>query len=151
MLEPVIQEHRQIKADNPANRDFRQVTIGNTWTSSVLTQQSPGVYIANPGKPSVGWRSYFVEVVYDFSGPFPGLLDEYDYHFTTEMRVLPEIRPFEADFDRDTQTDLWDVDILAYYWLSDNPYRDVFPRRSGDGIINLQDFGIMGIHWLQSP
>lgn len=136
------------QADNPTARDFRQVTIGTAWTSTPLTEQSPGVYIANPGVPMTGWRSYFVELVYDFSGSFLGQMDGYDYHFTTEMRVLPEMRPFEADWTRDTLTDLADVSALAAYWLSDTPYYDIMPRRTGDGIIDLREVSVFGLHWL---
>ncbi len=68
------------QADNPTDRDFRQVTIGNTWTSSVLTEQSPGVYVADPRIPPTGWRSYFVELVYDYQTSSFGISD-YDYHF----------------------------------------------------------------------
>lgn len=87
-------------------------------------------------------------MVYDFSGSLWGLLDDYDYHFTTEMRVLPETCPFEADFNRDRLTDTQDVIILAENWLSDTPYYDILPRRTGDGILNLDDFVAFGLHWL---
>ena len=138
------------QADNPTDRDFRQVTIGNTWTSTPLIEQSPGVYVANPGVPLTGWRSYFVEVVYDFSGSSGGNLDDFDYHFTTEMRVLPEMRPYEADWTRDRVTDLADVSVLGAYWLSQTPYYDVMPRRTGDGIINLQEMSVFSLHWLET-
>ncbi len=138
------------QADNPTERDFRQVTIGTAWTQSALTEQSPGVYVADPGVPMTGWRSYFVELVYDFSGSFLGQLDDYDYRFTTEMRVLPEVRPFETDLTRDRQTDIQDVAVLAENWLAETPYYDIMPRRTGDGIINLQEMGLFSLHWLES-
>ena len=135
------------QADNLTDRDFRQVTIGNTWASSVLTEQSPGVYVADPGIPPTGWRSYFVELVYDYQTSSIGISD-YDYHFTTEMRVLPEVRPFEADLSRDRITDVMDLAILAENWLSITPYYDIMPRRTGDGIINLAEVGVFSLHWL---
>lgn len=137
------------QAGNPTDRDFRQVTIGNTWTSSVLTEQSPGVYVAAPGIPPTGWRSYFVELVYDYQTPSIGISD-YDYHFTTEMRVLPEVRPFEADLSRDRITDVVDLVILAENWLSATPYYDIMPRRTGDGIINLAEASVFSLHWLEA-
>ncbi len=136
------------RADNLTARDFRQVTIGTTWTSTPLTEQSPGVYLADPGMPPTGWRSYFVELVYDYSTASIGIGD-YDYHFTTEMRVLPEMRPFEADWTRDGLTDLADVSMLAAYWLSETPYYDVMPRRTGDGVINLAEMSVFSLHWLE--
>ncbi|MHC5173514.1 MAG: PhoPQ-activated protein PqaA family protein, partial [Planctomycetota bacterium] len=137
------------QADNPTDRDFRQVTIGATWTSTPLTEQSPGVYLADPGVPTIGWRSYFVELVYDYTTTSIGI-DNYDYHFTTEMRVLPEMRPFEADWTRDGLTDLADVQVLGAYWLSDTPYYDVMPRRTGDGVINLAEMSVFSLHWLEA-
>lgn len=136
------------QADNPTDRDFRQVTIGNTWTSSILAEQSPGVYAADPGVPLTGWRSYFVEVIYDYTTDSTGISD-FDYHFTTEMRVLPETRPFEADWSRDRQTDLMDITILGENWLASTPYYDMMPRRSGDGSINLAEMSIFSLHWLE--
>lgn len=136
------------QADNPYERDFRQVTIGTAWTSTPLAESAPGLYLAHPGLPETGWRSFFVELVFEFSGSHLGSLDDYDYHFTTEMRVLPEIRPFEADFSRDRAVDILDMLIFAHYWLTDTPYYDIIPRRSGDNILNLEDFIVLGQHWL---
>lgn len=137
------------QADNPTDRDFRQETIGNTWTSSILTEQSPGVYVADPGIPPTGWRSYFVELVYDYQTPSYGISD-FDYHLTTEMRVLPEVRPFEADLSRDRTTDALDLVILAENWLRAAPYYDIMPRRTGDGIINLAEASVFSLHWLEA-
>ena len=67
------------------------------------------------------------------------------------MRVLPEVRPFEADFNRDRETDLADLMILVNNWLEDNPYRDIIPRRNGDGIINFNDYSVLELHWLTIP
>ena len=64
------------------------------------------------------------------------------------MQVLPEVRPFEADFNRDIQTYIGDLMILFSNWLTDNPYRDIIPRRNGDGIINLNDYSVFALHWL---
>ena len=64
------------------------------------------------------------------------------------MRVLPKVRPFEADFNRDRETDLADLVILVNNWLADNPYRDVIPRRNGNGIINFNDNSVFALHWL---
>jgi PhoPQ-activated pathogenicity-related protein len=133
------------QAYNPTSRDFRRVTIGDVWESNELVEETPGVYIADPGVPLVGWRSYFVELVYPSTG-VSGL----DYHFTTEMRVLPEMRPYEADWTRDTLTDLADVGMLGAYWMSDTPYYDIMPRRTGDGIINLAEMSVFSLHWLET-
>jgi hypothetical protein len=122
------------------------VTIGAAWTSSPLPDNGGGVYIGQVAEPNNGWMAFFVELIYE--SPFQGA-DAYDYHFTTQMRVVPEILPFEADFNRDRVTDILDMGILSEVWLSDNVYRDIAPRRGGDGTINLYDFRILALHWME--
>ncbi|MHC4462661.1 MAG: PhoPQ-activated protein PqaA family protein [Planctomycetota bacterium] len=134
------------QASNPATRDFRLVTIGTTWVSSPLVDEGGGVYVGRVGDPNSGWTAFFVELIYE--SPFQGP-DAYDYHFTTQMRVLPEILPFEADFNRDRMTDILDLAILSEAWLTRNAYRDIAPRRGGDGTVNLYDFGVLALHWLE--
>jgi PhoPQ-activated pathogenicity-related protein len=133
-------------ASNETARDFRLITIGTKWVSTPLVDQGGGVYIGEVNEPVSGWTAFFVELVYE--SPFQGA-DAYDYHFTTEMRVLPEMRSYEGDFDRDTITDALDLAVLGDVWLTENVYRDVYPRRSGDGTINFGDFDIFGLHWLE--
>lgn len=123
------------------------MTIGPSWSQTALTLEPSGVYAVDPGVPMTGWRSYFVELVFDHPGASTGL-EDFDYHFTTEMRVLPEVRPFEADFTRDRLTNLDDLAVLVDHWLVDTPYYDIIPRRNGDGIINLADMTTLSLHWL---
>lgn len=134
------------QASNPAARDFRLVTIGAAWTSSPLADEGGGVYIGWVPEPESGWTAFFVELVYE--SPFQGA-DAFDYHFTTQMRVLPEMLPFEADYNRDRATNTLDLVIFSDVWLTDNTYRDIAPRRVGDGIINFYDVVIFASHWLQ--
>lgn len=134
------------QASNPTTRDFRLVTIGATWQSSPLSDEGGGVYVGRVAEPESGWAAFFVELIYE--SPFQGA-DSYDYHFTTQMHVLPEILPFEADFNRNRITDILDVAILTEVWLSDNAYRDIAPRRGGDGTVNSYDFGILARHWME--
>jgi PhoPQ-activated pathogenicity-related protein len=132
---------------NPNTRDFRLLTTGPNWTSTLLAHQGGGVYIGQVPVPTQGWTAYFAELT------FPGRSlggTVYDYVFTTEMMVLPEVRPFETDFSRDRTTDLLDLVIFSEYWLTGNPYRDLFPRRGGDGLVNLNDLTLFGQHWLES-
>ena len=135
---------------NEESRDFRQVAIGPNWVGTVLNEQSPGVYIGEVNEPNAGWIAFFVELTYDnqFNQDYGEVPGEYFYHFTSEMRILPEDRPFEADFNRDRQTNLEDLMVLVNNWLADNPYRDIVPRRNGDGIINLNDYNVFASHWL---
>jgi PhoPQ-activated pathogenicity-related protein len=134
------------QAANPTTRDFRLVTIGAIWTSSLLPDEGGGVYVGQVAEPDSGWKAFFVELIYE--SPFQGA-DEYDYHFTTQMRVLPEILPFEADFNRDRMTDTLDLAIFSQAWLTGNAYRDIAPRRGGDGTVNLYDFEILALHWME--
>ena len=66
------------QASNPSTRDFRMVTIGNTWHDSLLEDQGGGVYIGEVNEPEEGWTAFFVELVYD--SPFLGS-NLFDYHF----------------------------------------------------------------------
>jgi PhoPQ-activated pathogenicity-related protein len=128
---------------NPTTRDFRLSTTGANWSSTMLTSSGGGVYIADVPEPANGWTAFFVELVYTSS--MPG----YNYHFTSEMVVVPEILPYEADFNRDTIADTKDLLILAEVWLTENDYRDIAPRRGGgDGIINFNDFANFSLHWM---
>ncbi len=134
------------QASNPLARDFRKITIGTSWTSSPLSDQGGGVYVGGISLPQQGWTAFFVELV------FPGRSlggSVYDYHFTTELRVIPESCPFETDYTRDRITDLSDLMALCGVWLQDSPYYDLLPRRTGDSIINLRDFSLFGEHWMK--
>jgi PhoPQ-activated pathogenicity-related protein len=123
---------------NPSARDLRG-TSG--WTSTALTSSGGGIYNAAVTPPASGWKAFFIEFI------FAGSL--YDYHFSTEMVVLPEMLPYEADYNRDTVTDARDLKILADIWLTANDYYEISPRRGvGDGIINFKDFSNFCIHWL---
>lgn len=94
--------------------------------------------------------AYFVELVYDNSFADENIeTGDFRYRFTTEMMVLPELLPFEADFDHDSFTNASDLEILSRYWLVENQFRDIAPRRNRDGIITLVDFAIFAQHWLE--
>jgi PhoPQ-activated pathogenicity-related protein len=128
---------------NPSSRDFRLSTTGANWTKTTLVDSGGGVYTADIPEPGSGWTAFFVELVYQ------GSLTGFDYHFTTEMVVVPEILPYEADFSRDTNTNIYDLIILADAWLTEDDYRDIAPRRGGgDGIIDFKDFANFGVHWI---
>jgi hypothetical protein len=47
-------------------------------------------------------------------------------------------------------TNLSDLAILSDVWLTGNEYRDIYPRRTGDGVVDCGDFGIFGLHWRES-
>ena len=133
---------------NQTARDFRLTTTGANWSSTQLSDAGGGIYTSQITEPQNGWTAFFVELVYA-SPPIGGTA--FDYHFTTEMMVLPEILPYEADFNRDTITDAKDLEILADVWLTENDYRDISPRRGpGDGIINFKDFANFSVHWLSN-
>jgi PhoPQ-activated pathogenicity-related protein len=134
------------QASNPVTRDFRLVTIGAAWSSYPLADEGGGIYIAQVDEPESGWTAFFVELIYE--SPFQGA-DEYDYHFTTQMCVLPEILPFEADFNRDRVTNTHDLSIFSEVWLTGNVYRDIAPRRGGDDTVNFYDLMILAQHWME--
>jgi PhoPQ-activated pathogenicity-related protein len=75
------------QAAAPDSRDFRLETLGAKWTSSPLTPEANGDYVAAVEVPQKGWVAYFAELVYDSGLGVP-------YKFTTEVRVVPTTLPF---------------------------------------------------------
>ena len=75
------------QAANPKGRDFRQEEIGDVYTSSPLTDQGGGLYVAAVPPPSEGWTAFFVELEFPSGGTFP-------FKFTTNVSILPHREPF---------------------------------------------------------
>lgn len=132
------------QSSNPGERDFRLTTTGANWTNSSLNPQGDGTYIGQVPIPIDGWTAYFVELTFE-GRSLAGIM--FDYTFTTEMVVLPQHRPFETDFNRDRVTSRDDLRIFCENWLTQNAYRDIWPRRGGDGVVNMKDFALLGAHW----
>jgi len=76
------------QVSNPGARDFRVTTIGPRWKSSVLKEQSDGVYAAKVAPPTRGWTAYMVELT------FPSGLALAPFKFTTGVKVIPDTLPF---------------------------------------------------------
>lgn len=76
-------------ATNPEHRDFRMVSIGQAYKSTVLTDEGGGVYTGRVTKPEKGWTAFFVELTFPSGGKFP-------FKFTTAVRVEPDVLPFPA-------------------------------------------------------
>ena len=74
------------QATNSKARDFRVDSIGNAYTSTVLTPSKNGTYQSNIAKPAAGFTAFFIELTY----PGPG---RYPHKFTTEISVVPDILP----------------------------------------------------------
>jgi PhoPQ-activated pathogenicity-related protein len=79
------------QATNPGARDFRVTTIGAKWTSTPLTAQANGEYIAKVAQPKRGWTAYMVELT------FPSELQIAPYKFTTGVKVIPDVEPFREE------------------------------------------------------
>jgi len=77
------------QASNPDHRDFRLVSIGHAYGSTILEEQKDGIYVAKVPKPEHGWTAYFVELTFPGSGKYP-------MKFSTAVRVNPDTLPFEA-------------------------------------------------------
>ncbi|MBN2272394.1 MAG: PhoPQ-activated pathogenicity-related family protein [Sedimentisphaerales bacterium] len=136
------------QAANPSARDFRKNPYPSqghlaptpVWTSSPLSDQGGGVYIARVPEPPTGWTAFFVELIYDSPGPNP-------YKFTTEVTVVPYHLPFSCDFDQDADIDLIDLDTFANQWLATAPSpADVAPK-GGDRMVNFYDFTACAQNW----
>ena len=76
------------QATNAKARDFRLDVIGAAYTTTTLTEESPGVYVARVAKPAEGFTAFFVELVYDSGFRNP-------WKFTSEVSVVPDILPFK--------------------------------------------------------
>jgi PhoPQ-activated pathogenicity-related protein len=75
------------QATNATARDFRLESIGEAWTSSVLSSTPDGRYEVQVPPPSAGWTAYFVEIVYP---------DAAQQVYSTRVFVTPDRpRPFE--------------------------------------------------------
>ncbi len=77
------------QASNAKARDFRVESIGKTYTSTELKQETDGSYVGKITPPKEGWSAFFVELTYDVGGPFP-------LKVTTAVRVLPDVLPFKG-------------------------------------------------------
>jgi PhoPQ-activated pathogenicity-related protein len=75
------------QATNPKARDFRLDVIGAAYTSTPLTEESPGMYLARVPRPVEGFTAFFVELIFDSGFKNP-------WKFTTEVSVVPDILPF---------------------------------------------------------
>lgn len=75
------------QATNRTARDYRLETIGRTWTSTPLTDQGDGVYVAKVARPPAGFTAFFIELAFpsDISVP---------HKYSTQVRVTPDVRPF---------------------------------------------------------
>lgn len=82
------------KASNPNARNFQLGVIGAAWTSSVLTSQGGGVYIAQVPVPAQGWTAFMAELAFPSGGPFPFMM-------TTEVSVVPQTLPYQTILDSD--------------------------------------------------
>jgi PhoPQ-activated pathogenicity-related protein len=71
------------QAHNPKARDFRAETLGKVWISQELQNQGKGNYFGSITLPASGYTAFMIEL------QFPGSLK-----FTTDVRVVPETRPF---------------------------------------------------------
>ena len=76
------------QATNPTARNFRLDVIGPAWTSSPLTDQGGGLYVAQVPEPAEGWTAFMVELTFPSPGPVP-------MTFTTEVSVVPDVLPYQ--------------------------------------------------------
>ncbi len=83
-----VAEARLWQATNPEARDFRQETIGNVWTSTVLAPDEDGSYVGRVDEPGSGWTAYFVELTFAAG-------EDAKLKLTTAVRVTPDRVPFD--------------------------------------------------------
>jgi ELWxxDGT repeat protein len=73
------------RATNPNNRDFRLETFGPNWTSSTLTDQGGGHFVAHVNLPAQGTTAFFMEMTYTVDGM--------QLTFTTQVSEVPLLAP----------------------------------------------------------
>lgn len=74
-------------ANAPKFRDFRQVTLGDKWTSKTVSPSPDGAYRDTIPAPVSGYSAGFMKVT--FSGPESSI----DHIFTTRIWVTPDTYP----------------------------------------------------------
>jgi len=84
------------QANNPMARDFRVEKIGKVWQSSELVEQGGGVYVGTVATPAKGYSAFFIELTFENAPRLP-------LKFTTQVRVVPEARPFAGQDPRTGQ------------------------------------------------
>lgn len=84
------------QAANLTARDFRLETIGPAVRSSVLNDEGDGVYTGKVATPAQGWVAFFLEMTY------PNELGN-SFKFTTGVRVVPDVLPFEPPRSMESQ------------------------------------------------
>ena len=86
----VVDKPSEVKlwqATNPDARDFRQMSIGNVWTSSPLKPNANGEYFGKVEQPKKGWTAYMVELTY----PSPAGVN---FKVTSGVVVTPKDLPY---------------------------------------------------------
>jgi PhoPQ-activated pathogenicity-related protein len=73
------------QATNTTNRDFRLETFGANWTSSTLTDQGGGKYVAQVTPPTTGATDFFIQMQYSVDGV--------TLTFTTQISTVPLLTP----------------------------------------------------------
>jgi PhoPQ-activated pathogenicity-related protein len=73
------------EAINPINRDFRVDSFGPNWTSSILTDQGGGHFVAHVSVPATGAIAFMVELTYNVDGV--------QLTFTTQVSTVPLFVP----------------------------------------------------------
>jgi hypothetical protein len=97
----------------------------------------------------------------DGTSYFTGLLDEirvYDRALTCDqVRADFETMFAVVDLNRDTLIDLADLMVLTTEWLEEGAFSPLNPispadiaPNCGDGIVNLFDFNLLALHWLET-
>ncbi|HNN91000.1 MAG TPA: PhoPQ-activated protein PqaA family protein [Pseudomonadota bacterium] len=75
------------QATNRSARDYRLETIGRAWTSTPLTDEGGGVYVAKVARPPAGFTAFFIELAFPSDLAVP-------HKYSTQVRVTPDVRPF---------------------------------------------------------
>jgi PhoPQ-activated pathogenicity-related protein len=89
------------QASNANGRNFIKDLYGSMYTSSTLTPQSPGHYVASVAAPPTGWAAYYAMFKFDSGRAEP-------FVFTTEISVVPDVLPYGPQYTAAASTALLD-------------------------------------------
>jgi PhoPQ-activated pathogenicity-related protein len=122
------------QATNPTHRDFRHAFNPSVvYTSSALTDQGGGVYVASVPTPASGATAFFVELT--FTSPISGD----PYVFTTEIKVASNIPLAAWPFYTDTSAGAAVVQAIAAADL--NPLAVALSAPGATGSTSASDRG----------
>lgn len=96
------------EATNATQRSYIWNEVGSTgiYSSSALSESTPGHYVTNVALPGAGFKAFFVEFTFPSGGTFP-------FRMTTEVSVIPDVLPYGPKYEMGPESELLDAAFYA--------------------------------------